>query len=144
MTAPDITRLRALYEAATTGVWEWLPKADSDDREPDPRWENKTEGAFYAGDICLAWFGDCETYYPTSGTPPEDYNATFITAAHNTFPALLAAAERLARYEAAMVSEEARETVAAAICEADLCGDAYAWADQATAALAALARVVGE
>lgn len=131
MTAPDITRLRALYEAATGGEW-WLSGKSV-----------VRAGAKYDD----TWIGDVNWRNRTA-------NAAFITAAHNAFPALLAAAERLARYEAAMGSEEARETVARAMCKQGgfdpdelMINDGWRWryyVPGADAALAALARVVGE
>ena len=46
------------------------------------------------GDNLVCSFGDCETYYPTEGTPPEDADRLLIAAA----PDLLEAAEEVLKY----------------------------------------------
>jgi hypothetical protein len=103
MTATDITSLRALYEAATGGEWRAVP----DDVGPVRISSTAAQSGFASGPFTVV--GSSEWTYCT------DEDAAFIAAAHTAFPALLAAAEKLARYEAAMGSDEARDAVGYAI-----------------------------
>ena len=169
MTAPDIASLRALYEAATPGPWRWEINRKNKSVEicgghpkqgfgrydltvmsfarwgmnsAAPRFWNWSNGNWStppkrADELAVAvpgrehhanWFADID--HP---------DAQIIVAAVSALPALLAAAEKLARYEAAMGSDEAREAVA----DVFFCNRGNENSRRvATAALAALALIV--
>ena len=47
-------------------------------------------GGFVTADgTPVCWFGDCETYYPTEGTPPTAADARLIAAAPDLLEALI-------------------------------------------------------
>ncbi len=167
MTAPDITRLRAPSDVPTyllvkrglyyrpgnqgyTGIRDKAGRYYESDAMPDSGVEaiHQDEAPIFSP----ACFEDVKVSYLMSNLATALAEKAVI-------------AERLARYEAAMVSEEAREVVARALCELHIrtvrrwdtqlehlervlhAAVDYAWRDhegEATAALAALARVVGE
>ena len=90
MTEKELQEIRARAEAATEGPWEWRKlEYDEDDSDTEMPWLD------CAGDDPVMDFGDCEQYYPTEGTPPNEADAEFIAAARQDVPKLLAEVERL-------------------------------------------------
>jgi hypothetical protein len=89
MTNEELKAIRERAEAATPGPWYW-EKLDADG------W-NDTEMPCLvsASDEGVMDFGDCEQYYPTEGSPPNDEDAEFIAHAREDVPKLLAEIERL-------------------------------------------------
>jgi hypothetical protein len=91
MTNEELKAIRERTEAATPGPWYW-EKLDADG------W-NDTEMPYLASasDEGVMHFGDCEQYYPSEGSPPNDEDAEFIAHAREDVPKLLAEIERLRR-----------------------------------------------
>ncbi|MFZ7945721.1 hypothetical protein [Neobacillus sp. 19] len=91
LTDEQLAEIRKRAEAATPGPWVWEKFAlDEDDWDTEMPWlGNATESVMD--------FGDCEQYYPTQGTPPNDADAEFIAHARQDVPKLLAEVARLNR-----------------------------------------------
>ena len=67
----------------TLGPWKWRKPT----HYPEHDKREGYMGGFYAGDHEVMSFGDNTSYYPTEGTPPNEFDANLIAAA----PELLAA-----------------------------------------------------
>ncbi len=126
----DTTELRRLHGAATQGEWT----NDKDWPEIVCDHEGGSLGEMTQG-------------FP--GKSSDADNGRLVVALHNAAPALFDAADRLARVEAVLGSEEAVEVVARAV-GVDKTGRGLrpgewrGWEDAATAALAALRELIGE
>jgi hypothetical protein len=93
MTNEELKAIRDRAEAATPGPWYW-EKLDADG------WNDTEMPCLVSASVeGVMDFGDCEQYYPTEGSPPNDKDAEFIAHAREDVPKLLAEIERLKEAE---------------------------------------------
>lgn len=85
MTQAQLEAIRKRAEAATEGPWTYV--SQTEDKYEMPK--------LISPEFPIMNFGDCTTFYPMEGTPPDDEDAEFIAHSREDIPALLAEVERL-------------------------------------------------
>ncbi|KQL18807.1 hypothetical protein [Cytobacillus solani] len=92
LTNEQLNAIRERAKRSTPGPWLWEKLTDVEDE-----WDTEMPMLVTTEGSAIMDFGDCETYYPTEGTPPNPNDAEFISSAREDVPMLLAEIERLER-----------------------------------------------
>lgn len=106
---PDLVELKRLYEVSTKGEWSACLVKDNDGKPYATMYQT---WAFVEPSVCGLWAGE--------GKDRNDLD--FIVAAHNAFPALMAAAEerdRLAKRVTELEAKYESKPVVCPACESD-------------------------
>lgn len=94
LTITELEQIRQRAEAASPGPWEWRKYYEVEPDDPE-----MPILVSAAGNVLN--FGDCTTFYPIEGSPPNTDDALFISEAREAVPKLLTEVETLITEKAA-------------------------------------------